>query len=321
MNCENIDKTPPHVKYLWNNKITYDSFPIIYLKYMDNVIKIHEFILRDHFKTYDTMKKKIVQDDNIKELDLLEVIDFDTLNLEYKYLDLIIKYLYGHDCDIQNIPLNDLFKIHLFLTKHCMMISFFIHKIENKIHEIIYNMPAIKMDRGKNYISKYSFQVSFIIIDKINIRSELCKYGHELYVHPYNYFEESCNVAVNIKYNKIENLNELFDKYDKYLLDDEIYDYGMSFMLKKYNLDNYNYYLPNGKIYIYKKDNAEEIMKKLGYYNYMKHKYYTLSFLNKNFAQINENNIFNGHYYEYYIKYSNKLDISHILQQCAYLKK
>jgi len=84
-----------------------------------------------------------------------------------------------------------------------------------------------------------------------------------------------------LPFKKINNLNNLFKEYDEYLTDDQIYNYALSLIFKKYNLDNkkYTFKLPYGKIRIEETDSETQIMQKFGYYNLMKHKYYTLSFL------------------------------------------
>jgi len=109
-----INKIKLNVQYLWYMREEHVPLPIINIKYMNKSIKIHEFILRKYFNTYEMLQKDFIEYDNIKELNLSSSIIFDNYHLEYKYFELIIKYLYGLECDLEDILLNDLYKIHAF---------------------------------------------------------------------------------------------------------------------------------------------------------------------------------------------------------------
>jgi len=137
---------------LWNHREDHKMFSIINIKYMDNSIKVQEFILKKYFGDYNILKKdlKDKKTDKIKNLHFSSSIISDDYYLEYKYFGLIIKYFYGQECNLTDISLNDLFKIHAFLTKHCIKNSDLVDKIENKINDVICDLPIINIYGGKN---------------------------------------------------------------------------------------------------------------------------------------------------------------------------
>ena len=194
--------------------------------------------------------------------------------------------------------------------------------VENKIHHVVYNLPIIVLCGGKNKCNKYridcEIQPDYDSLDKI--KNEIKKNGY----HDFDKLlsrakSEKYRFLHSLKWIKINNLDELSKTYDEYLMDDQIYDYALSLIFNKYNLYNkkYTFKLPCGKINIKKTDTGTQMMDKLGYFNLMKHKYYTLSFLNKNFIKIKKDDVDNG-YYDDYIN-SENMYTKHVVLKCAEL--
>jgi len=103
-------------------------------------------------------------------------------------------------------------------------------------------------------------------------------------------------------------------------LDDQIYDYALSLIYKNsLNNNDCTFELPQGNIKFETDDNDEQIMKKLKYRNLLKHKYYTLSFLNKSFSNININDMLKGSYEKYIC--SENLYTKHAILECAKLEQ
>jgi len=330
----NINKIQLNVLYMWNMINIQDPQTIINIKYMNEIIQVHEFILKKHFSIYEILKNDFVIQEGTINLDFSSTIISDEYHLEYKYFELIIKYYYGFVCDLKGITINDLFKIHAFLTKHCME-NTLLSSIENKIHYLIYHLPIIDICDGKNKLKDYkiNYQIRFMYgmhEDKNELESKMCRHGISHYYK--TLVSKFINIPIElipfgcmkIPHNTINNLQELFDKYDEYLFDEQIYNYSLSFILKKYKLDidKYNFKLPNDDIYInnYTQAEADEyIINNLGYFNIIKHKFYTMSFLNKSFKNINMKKIFTGQY-KTYIYYEHIYTI-HAIIKCAELEK
>jgi len=310
---------------LWSCREQCSLFSIVSINYINNNIKIHEFILSYYFGTYEMLKRDFVLCDEFKQLEFSSSIISDNYHLEYKYFELIIKYFYGLECNLENISLNDLCKIHAFLTKHCVNNdkTDLIDIIENKIEYIIYCIPIINVHDRINNCDTYktTCQVLFCCNAEV-LKNTINKYKY--YLHKYYLIknENSCydcwnSFKLEFEHKTIHDLNELFDNYEEYLLDDYIYDYVLSLIFRKYNLHNkeYTFKLPCKAIKIKKTDNEIQMMEKLGYFNLMKHKYYTLSFLNKNFIKIKKNDVDAG-YYDDYIN-SENMYTKHAVLKCA----
>jgi len=311
------NKIQLNVQYLWHMIEKYKSSPIINIEYMDKIIKVHEFILCNHFNSYEILKKDIVECENIKKIVLSSSIIIDTYHLEYKYLELIIKYFYGFYYDFKNISLNDLYKIHAFLKKHCMDDSPLMSDIEKKIHHTLYYLPNIDITGGLNSFENHKIYINILCSNKMT-KNVTNKYYH---YHLFNRCSYDLTLKQDIACNVIENLNELFDKYEKYLIDEEIYDYVLLHVFQKYNLNNdkHTFELKNTQFSINKNDTEEEIKKKLLYYNLMKHKYYTLSFLNKKFKEITMEKLFNGECQDYIDR--EHLHTIHVIFKCGELER
>jgi len=314
MNNMKITGMLKHYQYLWKNRD--NIMPEINVKIKKKSIIVHEYILIEYFNIY--------KNNGTNEFDLYKAITF---NISDEYFELIIKYLYGFYYDFKNISLNDLFKIHVFLTEYCTC-SILIYKIENKIHRILYYLPNIWImydgkSTGKNKF--YNYEMAFDI-KNLSKHSVIKKFRKNVSEYKHYYLNKISRPEINVKlaHHKIKNLDDLFDKYKEYLLDDEIYDYALSLVFKKYDLNNpeHGFYIPDPKtrsVDISDDDDGVEMMRKLYFYNLMKHKYYTLSFLNKNFEKINMANIFNGCYKRY--KYSKNLYTIHVILKCAKLEE
>jgi len=186
--------------------------------------------------------------------------------------------------------------------------------IEKKIHHTIYYLPDIDICGGlnkcNNYIIKYKRGGGWTT-------SELTEKANIKYKHYYS--QKSQDDSFKIPYITINNLDELFDKFDKYLLDQEIYDYALPLIFEKYNLNNNEYTFECKNVIVEKTDNETQIMDKLGYFVLMRHKYYTLSFLNKNFKKIKMHDVFHGGCNKYiHIEY---LYTKHVIIKCAELEE
>jgi len=313
MNCTKLNKIKSDVQHLWHIRNACTPLPIISVIYMNKSIKIHEFILCEYFNTYEILKKDLTEHENIKELVLSSSIIFDNYHLEYKYFELIIKYLYGLECDLEGILLNDLYKIHAFMKKHCMDDSKLMSAIENKIHHTIYYLPDIDICGGLNKYDDYIIKHKGGYLDTCG----LMKKANQKYKHYYS--QNSADNFFKMPYITINNLDELFDKFNKYLLDQEIYDYALPLIFEKYSLNNNEYTFKSKNMPVKKTDNETQIMDKLGYYVLMRHKYYTLSFLNKNFKKIKMDDLFNGQCNKYiHIKH---LYTKHAIMRCAELEQ
>jgi len=342
MDLDKVNEIQSKIKFdtLWNYREHYDMFSIIKINYMNNDINIHEFILSDYFGTFKILKKDFIVCDKFKKLEFSSSIMSDDYHLEYKYFELILKYFYGHKCSLENILLNDLCKVHAFLIKHYMKDknTDLITMVENKIHHVVYNLPIINIYGGMNSCDTCEIDYN-ILIKKDDAITIINKYEHCLFnaVTNMDYCEwdgnikrKECETTTHEIYHiyddelfceKINDLNDLFKEYDEYLIDDQIYDYALSLIFKKYNLDNekYTFTLPDGIIRIEETDDESQIMHKLRYYNLMKHKYYTLSFLNKNFIKINMDDVLNGKYNKY--TYSENIYTKHAIFECAKLQQ
>jgi len=326
MNCEDINSYQSYNIYLWNNRIEDHLIPKIEIKFVDDTITVDEFILRDNFKTYELLKDKFVGDGIVKELDFSHMMSvIDNICIEYKYFKLIIKYLYGFEFDFEGISLNELYKIHLFLTKHCNDNMPLKSQLEDRIHFVLFQLPFININGEFNNDENYKKKCNVGTCNIPVLVNTIKKYKYYPFIQKYftPYFLESNSwnkITLELPHKIIKNTDEIFDKYKEYLLDDEIYDYALSHIFNKYDIGNDKYIpkLPDRdiKIQIF---NEKRMMEDLGYYNLMKYKYYTLSFLNKNFAKINLNNILDG-YYNKYKSTKNLYTIDAILK-CAKLAK
>jgi len=313
-----MDRSKSYNHYLWNNRIEGHLMPKIKIKYLDNIITVHEFVLQDNFKTYEILKDNFVGDGVIKELNFNSITTITgVVQLEYKYFELIIKYLYGIEFNLESILLNDLYKIHMFLAKHFTKNISLICEIEDKIQLFLYDLPIININGNKKHDENYTMLCNIDFHCDVQIlRHALNKYKYNHFVGKPSYFEE---MKLILPHKIIKNMDELFDKYKKYLLDGEIYDYSLSHTFNKYDIGN-NKHIPallKKNVVIENTDNETEIMEKVGYYNLMKYKYYTLSFLNKSFSKINMSDLFDGHYNEY--KKSKNLYTTHAILKCVML--
>jgi len=310
MNSDYYNTISPIIEFneLYKYRDEYDLFSIIKIKYMKNIINIHEFILKEYFGNYEILKKDFIICDDFKELHFSCSIICDKYFLEFEYFELIIKYLYGFTCDLTNIKLNNLFKIHAFLDKHCVTKSNLIEMIENKINHIIYYMPIINIYGGKN---NCSYELKYNAHERMNDNIlNFLKSQTKFIINQYNkYIYE-----ILLLNNNIKNLVDLFDKYDNYILDKKIYNYALSLVHNKYNLkDHINNILFNLDFSSHDfNDNTKIIM----YTNFWNHKYYTLSFLNSKFRYINIKNVLRGYYRQYIDK---NVFTEHVILKCAEL--
>jgi len=310
-------------KILYNSRDEYSLYSIIKLSFINNdkIFNIHEFILKEYFINYQVLINDAVVNTEFKNLLFDEsIIDIDYF-ISYESFIAIIKYLYGLVDEfietIKKYNLNELFKIHAFINKYIINDELN-HLIEKIINNKIINIPFIYL----NSINNVFLDNTYIIIKLINgIKKEYFKIteeNEEYFVNkilkpiiPINGMMNNLSILsldfellednvlkLTIKANKYKINSELLEKYQEYLLDDEIYNYVLDYYINYSGLKKVQNNIYNEIINIRKKEykiNEFEDYYKLDNLITLG-RYYTLTFMNTKFA--NEeyiNNIVNNY--------------------------
>jgi len=217
---------------------------IIILKILNTnkMMYINKYIFVKHFEYYNHLIEKKHHEIEIS----LNIIN-DNYYISIEMFTTVIKYIHGEKYNIIKYNLNELFKLHAFSNKY--RIEKLRKLTEKRLDIVIEKMPILYFNGSINILNLdlELFTIKFNNDPKINYNEKTMntyksKYKKlsELHKNIKNVVYCKANIEKNSSLIKCKlesrnhwNLFEILYEYDNYWLDDEIYNYALSYYSKK----------------------------------------------------------------------------------------
>lgn len=250
----NIIKSKYNYVSLYNTEDIDELLPSVIMIYKNYKIIIHMFMLKKFFATYDKIVNNIVKNE-LYINNLNNDISYDIKpynNINNICLCNTIKYMYGLDSDWDNIYINDIVNMILWLNDMLFLDNDYIENLKtliiikiNEINIIDLNILEININDcyiyGKKKYTKINISKNKNNIPNINYIKNLdisynIKYHNTKCVNFYTFYPKFYinNIQLNIQQHK--NLIQYIDT--KKLLSDHVYNYVVNTIISSYDLLN-----------------------------------------------------------------------------------